>query len=226
VSVPPSPARPWLVLVSDRARLCAAAGRPIGDGVALLVEQARSAAAAGITAFQIREPDLDTRTLLALTETIAAIAAPTLQVLVNDRADVARAVGVGVHLRAASMPTARVRRWLPPPAWVTRAVHGVSELGEAVGADAVIAGTVRATPSKPTTQTMLGLSGLAEVVAACAVPVLGIGGLSGRDWPALRAVGAAGLAAIGVFLPRPGEAIADALHRAVSEIVDSPGGVT
>jgi thiamine-phosphate diphosphorylase len=221
-----APGRPWLVLVSDRTRLCAALGRPPGDGAALLVEQAHAAAAARLTAFQIREPDLDARTLLALTERVAAAAGSTLRVLVNDRADVARAAGVGVHLRASSMPAARVRSWLPPPAWITRAVHGARDLPAAAGADAVIAGTVRATASKPADAPRLGLSGLAALAASSPVPVIGIGGLTGRDWPALRAAGAAGLAAIGAFLPRPGEDVGGAVQRAASEVVDSPGGVT
>ena len=36
-----------------------------------------------------------------------------MRVLVNERADVAAALGVGVHLRASSMPAARLRHWHP-----------------------------------------------------------------------------------------------------------------
>ncbi len=218
--------RPWIVLVSDRARLCAAAGRPPGEATRLLVEQAAAAAAAGVTAFQVREPDLDTRTLLALVERIAGAAGPRMRVLVNDRADVAAALGVGVHLRATSMPAARVRDWQPALAWITQAVHDVSDLARAAGADALIAGTVRATPSKPASTPTLGLTGLARIASAAPVPVVGIGGLTVGDWPALRQAGAAGLAAIGAFLPGRGETVGDAVRRAMTGVVDSPGGLS
>ena len=60
----PAAVRPWLFVVSDRRRLCAAAGRPVADAHRLLVAQAGAAAAAGVTAFQVRERDLDGRALL------------------------------------------------------------------------------------------------------------------------------------------------------------------
>ena len=78
-----------------------------------------------------------------------------------------------------------------------------------------MAGTVQATVSKPAGGPTLGLEGLAAVVAASAVPVYAIGGLVGADWPRLAPLGVYGVAAIGVFLPREGESIAQAVHRAV-----------
>ncbi len=113
VTRPAAAARPWLIVVSDRRRLCAAAGRPIAEADELLVVQALAAAAGGVAAFQVREPDLEGRALLAL---VGRLAATGVRVLVNDRADVAAAAGVGVHLRASSMPTescARVARPAP-----------------------------------------------------------------------------------------------------------------
>ena len=104
-------------------------------------------------------------------------------------------------------------------------MHDVSDLAAAAGADALVAGTVRPTPSKPASTPTLGLPGLARIAAATSVPVVGIGGLTVSDWPALRQAGAAGLAAIGAFLPRPGETVGDAVRRAMTVVVDSPGGL-
>jgi thiamine-phosphate diphosphorylase len=221
--------RPWLVVVSDRARLCAAARRPAGDGLDLLIAQAAAAAAAGVTAYQVREPDLDGGTLLRLVERIAGAAGDRLRVLVNDRADIAAAAGVGLHLRSASMPAGRLRAWLPAGTWIMRAVHDSAALAAAGPVDAVLAGTVRASASKPSGHALLGLDGLAAVTAASPVPVVAIGGLGAGDWPALDAAGAVGLAAIGMFLPQAGESIATAMQRAVAEmaaVVDSPGRVS
>ena len=167
-------ARPWLFVVSDRRRLCAAAGRPIADAHHLLVAQAGAAAAAGVTAFQVRERDLDGRALHALVGDVAAVVAGRLQVLVNDRADVAAAVGVGVHLRASSMAASRLRPWLPPGTWITRSVHERAELASAGPVTAVVAGAVRETVSKPAGHAALGGDGLADLVAR-------VGGAGRRD---------------------------------------------
>jgi thiamine monophosphate synthase len=53
--------------------------------------------------------------------------------------------------------------------------------------------------SKPTTSP-IGLRGLAEIVQATSVPVLAIGGLKADALEAVAATGAAGVAAIGLFI--------------------------
>ena len=64
----------------------------------------------------------------------------------NDRLDVALAAGAaGVHLRADSMPVARVRALAPPGFLVGRSVHGEAEglaVAQAGGVDYLIAGTL------------------------------------------------------------------------------------
>lgn len=209
-------AGPWLIVVSDRHRLCAAAGRAAGDGVDLLLEQAAAAAAAGVFAYQLREPDLPARVLLDIATRLVAVAEGRMKVLVNDRADVAATAGADLHLRATSAPAARLRQWLPASTWISRSVHTEEELAAAGPVDAVIAGTVRATASKPPRQRLLGMEGLARLATVSPVPVVGIGGLGIEDCQALADAGAAGLAAIGLFLPRLGESPAAAVRRAVA----------
>jgi len=212
------------MVVSDRRRLCAAAARPLAAAADLLAAQAGAAAAAGIDAFQVREPDLEGGALLALVERLAGAAGSSLRLLVNERADVAAAAGVGVHLRAGSLPAARLRAWPPAPVFISRAAHDPEELSAAGPVDLVVAGTVRASASKRGDVVPIGFDGLRALAAAAAVPVIGIGGLSGADWPALRAAGATGFAAIGTFLPQTGESIDAAIARAIGAVVDSSGG--
>lgn len=224
---PARAARPRIGLISDRHRLCAAAGRPLHQGRDLLAAQVAGAAACGVEFFQLREPDLEGGALLTLVEQLRTVAAGRLRLVVNDRADVAACAGVGLHLKRASLPLARVRPWLPPGTWVSCAVHDQAEVQAAAGADALIAGTVQATVSKPGATQWLGLDGLARLTAATAAPVFAIGGLTGNDWPALAAAGAAGFAAIGWVLPRAGEDPGEAVLRAVRGIVaDGPAGPT
>jgi thiamine monophosphate synthase len=76
----------------------------------------------------------------------------------------------------------------------------------------LFAGTVLPTVSKATAD-YLQWKGLEEVIgAAKGTPVLGIGGLDLGSIPTLAATGAAGLAAIGAFIPPAGQS-------AVSEFV-------
>lgn len=208
------PAR--LCLVTDRRRLAAACGASIEQSGALLVAQARAASAAGIGAIQLRERDLEAAALYALASAVRdAIAAPTA-LLVNDRADVAAALGVGVHLRESSMPAARLRTALPRLSPIWRAVHDAPGAASAGPVDGLVAGTVQATASKPDGGPRLGVDGLRAIVAASAAPVYAIGGLVGRDWGWLAPSGVHGVAAIGAFLPRGGASIEAAIADAVA----------
>jgi thiamine-phosphate diphosphorylase len=123
--------------------------------------------------------------------------------VVNDRLDIALATGAGgVHLRSDSIPTLAARSIVPAGFVIGRSVHDAAEAASgAAGTDYLIAGTVFPTPSKPTGQRLLGTSGLTDVVRAVRVPVLAIGGVTVERADQIAATGAAGLAAISLFLP-------------------------
>jgi thiamine-phosphate pyrophosphorylase len=205
-----------LCLVTDRHRLCADAA-PFDVARRCLVEQASQAVAAGIDLIQVRERDLDTSQLAALVTDIVRVARGTVtRVVVNDRVDVAMACGAdGVHLRSDSMPADAVRRIAPPGFLIGRSVHRPDEAVAAGPLDYLMAGTVFPTPSKsrepqgppgPDADRLLGLGGLGEIVRAVGAPVLAIGGMTVDRAAAVRAAGAAGLAAIGLFIGQAGEA--------------------
>lgn len=213
---------PALGLVSDRRRLCHALALPLAAAVDALLAQIAAAAAAGVAWYQLREPDLDAADLLALARGARDTAGPGLPIFVNDRVDVAVAAGVHVHLKSRSLPAARVRPWLPGRTRISRAVHVADEAREAGPTDLLIAGTYAATASKGPDAPLLGADGLAALVAASAVPVYAIGGVTPEAWPAIAGAGASGCAGIGLFLPRTGESIEAAVRRAVA---DFHGGV-
>lgn len=216
---------PRVGLVSSRHRLCAAVRRPLGDAAILLTEQVEAAAASGVEFFQVREADLTAADLLTLVRRLRHAARGRLRIVVNDRADVAAAAGVDLHLKAGSLPTARVRAWLPAGTWVSRAVHDVADVTTAGDAeDAFLAGTVRDTESKAPGTPRLGLAGLANIVAASRRPVFAIGGMTAAEWPHVAAAGAAGMAAIGWMLPRDGEQAGEAIARAMAELRAVAGG--
>lgn len=193
------PERGILCAVSDRSRLPAS---PSGS-LDLLVARLSSAAEAGVELLQIREPDLSGRDLMALVERVLAATAVTgARVMVNDRLDVALAAGAhGVHLKTESLDTALVRRLAPRAFLVGRSVHSPegAEQAARAGADYVIVGTVFETRSKPG-RAASGLDLLRETVRRCPIPVLAIGGMTADRAPDVAATGAAGMAAIQLFL--------------------------
>ena len=123
------------------------------------------------------------------------------RVVVNDRIDVALACGAdGVHLRGDSIPIRAARRLAPPGFLIGRSVHGVEEATAAGDADYLIAGTVFQSRSKPAATDLLGIEGLRAIVRAADRPVLAIGGVTGARIDEIAATGAAGFAAIGLFM--------------------------
>ena len=163
----------------------------------------RDAVRAGIDLIQIREKDLETRELLGLAETAvsAARATPT-RVVVNDRLDVALALGAaGVHLGGQSLPARVVRRLMPAGFLVGVSCHSLEDAleAESAGADYALLGPMFETPSKLGYGPPLGLGKLREVTGRVKIPVLALGGLTiERVKPCLEA-GAAGIAGISIF---------------------------
>jgi thiamine-phosphate pyrophosphorylase len=213
---------PVLCLVTDRRRLIGTENRD--TSCERLIELAREAVAAGIDIIQIRERDLESAALVDLVATIVEIArgSPT-RVVVNDRLDIAIASGAGgVHLRADSIAPRAARSIIPAGFVVGRSVHAARDAAsDADGTDYLIAGTVFPTRSKPTSQLLLGTNGLADVVRTVRVPVLAIGGMTIERTDQVAATGAAGLAAITLFLPSPSRTMV----RVVEELrarFDSP----
>jgi thiamine-phosphate pyrophosphorylase len=212
--------RAILCLVTDRRRLSARLGCELAAVDEPLLAQVGAAAAAGVDLVQIREGDLPAAALAALTRRVVTrLRDSVTRVLVNDRADVALACHAhGVHLKATSM-SPRQARQVRRHAWLIGAsVHSV-DLDRAQGADYLIAGTLRPTPSKPSGAPLLGIDGLHRIAqAAHPIPVLGIGGLTADDVPALKQAGAAGLAGIEVFLPASAAHLEESVRRAVARL--------
>ena len=117
--------------------------------------------------------------------------------IVNDRVDVAAAVGArGVQLASHSLSIADARK-AAPGLPVGASVHSVEEAveAEAAGASWCVAGTVFETPShagKPRAHAEF----IAQVVTAVRIPVIAIGGIRPEDVPTLKRAGAYGVATI------------------------------
>ena len=209
--------RPVICMITDRKRL-----RSGGD--AAFVERVAAAARAGVHLIQIRERDLEGGPLTALVEAcIEAVRSTAARIIVNDRLDVALAAGAhGVHLRRDSIPAQQVRRIAPPGFLVGRSVHSREAAAQAArdgGLDYLIFGPVFATQSKPGV-VPAGLARLADAAAASPIPVLGIGGMSPERGGEVVRTGAAGIAAMGLFMDPPCEALSNVV-RELSQTFDT-----
>jgi thiamine-phosphate pyrophosphorylase len=198
-----------LCLVTDRQRLAKAVGlvSPNNHQIeSLLIAQIAGAVAGGVDFIQLREGDLEAGALVQLARRIVReVPGAGERLIVNDRLDVALAAGArGVHLKESSMDPQAARRLAPAPFVIGCSVHGVERLVSRECADYLIAGTVLPTPSKPDSR-LIGLEGLKRVVqAAGGQPVLAIGGLSLSAARSVAETGAAGIAAVGLFIPDRG----------------------
>lgn len=167
----------------------------------------REIAGVGRCAVQIREKDLETRALLSLAEGVVSSVRPAgCPVLINDRIDVALAVGAdGVHLRGDSLPIEVARQLVGPDRLIGVSAHSVEEVrrAEIGGADFVVLGPVFDTPSKRSYGAPIGLQVLEAACRGCRVPVFAIGGITSECVPAVRRAGAYGIAAVSAILAAP-----------------------
>ena len=210
-----------LCLVTDRRRLGAALGLPKEDWIEALRQQVRGAAAGGVDFIQVREPDLEAAELADLVRRLIVDASSTrTRILVNDRIDVALATGAsGVHLKETSILPSQVRRIAPEGFVIGCSVHDINAIAARKSADLLIAGTVMPTASKRAVD-YLSKDGLSRIVeAAAGQPVLGIGGLDLTSIPLLASAGAAGMAAIGAFMPQvAGGDVAENVQKRVTAL--------
>lgn len=194
--------RPWLCLVTDRSLVAPDARTPAAE-LAALGRWLDEALDADLDVIQLRERNLDARALLRLArEVVERRGARPVRLLVNERVDVALAAGAdGVHLRADGPPVPDVRALSPGRWMVGRSVHTLDEIREHATADYLLFGTVFPGGSKGDAVRTQGLDALARAAAASAVPLLAIGGIMPERSAAVVAAGAAGIGAIGAFLP-------------------------
>lgn len=152
----------------------------------------------GSVMIQLRDRELCVRDRWRLGKALSRIAQSHSQVFcVNDRADLALALGAGgLHLGEASVPAARFRQRFSSRFWLTRASHN-PEACQALGADAVLLSPI-CSPRKGAPS--LGLSALERACSLSDVPIFALGGVDAKNARACIEAGAAGVSAIGAWL--------------------------
>jgi len=186
-----------LCLVTDRAL---AGGRSLED----LAEQV---VRGGATSVQLREKNLSTRAFVEEAARVLAVLAPAgIPLIINDRVDVALAVGAqGVHLGQEDMPCAVARRLLGPGAIIGLSVETWEDVVRAQEqpVDYLGVSPVFATPTKTDTRGAWGLEGLARIRAYSRHPLVAIGGLNAANVAQVVRAGAEGIAVVSALCAAP-----------------------
>ena len=200
--------RDWkLCYVTDRKALAGSAN----EQIRVLLQKIESAARAGADWIQIREKDLSARELAGLVTEALLRVSGSCRIFVNDRLDVALAVGAGgVHLGETGIPVEEAKRLLhgenmQKDFLVGASVHSLesAKAAQASGADYVIFGPVFGTPSKASFGPPQGTEKLGELCRTLSIPVIAIGGITTENAAQCKAAGASGIAAIRLFQDAP-----------------------
>jgi thiamine-phosphate pyrophosphorylase len=189
--------------VTDRRQLPV----PVGAQETDLLEKIAAAASAGVDWIQIREKDLSGVQVGALARHALMGATRDCRIIVNDRLDVACAVGAdGVHLGERSISIREAGRFVRERGMkksflIGASVHSLdtARKAEMEGADYLIFGPVFATPAKVAYGAPQGLERLAETCGEISIPVLAIGGITPENARDCYKQGAAGVAGIRIF---------------------------
>jgi thiamine-phosphate pyrophosphorylase len=178
-----------LIVITDRD---AAAPRSV-------VEVVEAALAAGAPAVQLRDKRASARELLEVGRALLPLVrAASALLFVNDRADVALALGAdGVHVGPDDIPVAALRARAPDGFLIGTSTDQPDEARAlvAAGANYIGCGTVYQTVTKADAGQAIGLAGL-DRVARVAAPVVGIGGITAEHAAAVAGTAAAGIAVV------------------------------
>jgi thiamine-phosphate pyrophosphorylase len=191
-----------------------------------LLAAANEVAPRGAVAIQLREKDLDARSLYELAHALRAVCSQHgAPLIINDRIDIAIAANAdGVHLPFDSVGANQARRLLGAHRLIGASTHSPPDVAGAAreGADFAVFGPVFDPISKPAVRPAWGANGLWAACRAAKMPVFALGGITPDRAPELfdtpdESSWPAGVAVIGsIFQAASPPAALIAMLRALS----------
>ena len=185
-----------------------------------LVETVAAAVSGGATMVQLRDKGGTARALIEAGVALHALLAPRgIPLIVNDRVDVAQAIGAeGIHVGREDLPPARVRASLGPDAIVGWSVASEDHLAgfDPAAIDYIGLGPLFPTGTKADAAPAMGEAEFARLRRRLPCPVVAIGGISALNAGRAIAAGADGVAVVSaICAARDPRAAARALRAAV-----------
>jgi len=171
-------------------------------------EQVRLLSLGGASLVQLREKQMSPKEFYGQAKAAVAVAEQCgVRLIINDRVDVALAVGAnGVHLGQDDMPPEAARELLGPKAVIGYSTHNVEQAIEAskLPIDYLAIGPIFTTSTKSDTAPVLGLEGLRTVRQTIGdLPLVAIGGITQANAPDVIQAGADSVAVISALLAHP-----------------------
>jgi thiamine-phosphate pyrophosphorylase len=123
---------------------------------------------------------------------LAVTKAAGVPLIINDRVDVAAAIGAdGVHVGQDDLPVAEARRILGPGKLIGKSTHSLQQAldADAEPIDYLAVGPIYPTPTKPA-YPVVGLTLIGQVASRITHPMVAIGGIDEGTLPDVIAAGA------------------------------------
>ena len=175
-------------------------------------ELAELASEGGADTVQFRQKHGTTRELIAMAQDMQTICVQhKVPLIVNDRADIALAVGAtGTHFGQDDMPVSIGRQILSTKAIIGASARTEDKILEAIseGADYIGFGPIYGTTSKSDAEMPKGLERLRRMCDIAACPVIAIGGISVQTAGDVIRAGAHGIAVISAVCAHPEPTVA------------------
>ncbi len=170
-------------------------------------EQVRRLAAGGIRLIQLREKEASPRDFYFQAREAMAVARELgVTLLINDRADIALAVGAdGVHLGQEDLPPENARKLLGPGRLIGFSTHSLEQAleADALPVDYIAIGPVFPTRTKEKPDPVVGIEMVRAVRARIRKPLVAIGGITLETAPQVIAAGADAVAVIADLVGAP-----------------------
>jgi len=172
-----------------------------------LLDIVQAAVQGGVSVVQLREKTCPTREFVELGRAVSSLLRQTpVPLLINDRVDVALAVGAdGVHIGQSDMPYVEARRLLGPDAIIGLSVESQADAraAEALDVDYLGLSPVFTTPTKTELTKQLGLEGVAGIRRLSRHRLVAIGGIHCENVSAILQSGADGVAVVSAICSAP-----------------------
>jgi len=165
-------------------------------------------AAAGCTLLQYRNKQGTARQMLDQARELRARLAPSVTLIMNDRADLCLAVAFdGLHVGQDDLSPEAARKIIGSARWLGVSTHNPEQLAEAdkTSADYLAIGPVFATISKANPDPVVGLAGVRRARELTHKPLVAIGGITRANARSVIDAGADAVAVISDLVRNPRE---------------------
>lgn len=170
----------------------------------------------GVTVVQLRAPNWKKRAIAECARGMLSVMPTNVPLIINDHADVARAVGAaGVHVGQKDLSPEDCRSIVGPEAFVGLSIANLEELHTmSHAADHIGIGPIFSTNTKKDAAPVVGLDGLRSMLAEKQVPAVAIGGINEVNASSVYRTGVEGIAVVSAICGQPDpQAAARALFR-------------